>query len=64
MSIAYYGSNHHANVEGVIHSIHYHRLILDEAHSIKVLPLATWIDSTILTVYSNVLPVSPVLALP
>lgn len=25
----------YANNEGVIHSIHYHRLILDEAHSIK-----------------------------
>lgn len=25
----------HANYEGVIHSIDYHRLILDEAHSIK-----------------------------
>lgn len=30
--------NRHSNVgEGVIHSINYHRLILDEAHSIKVL---------------------------
>lgn len=28
---------HYADsLEGVIHSIHYHRLILDEAHSIKV----------------------------
>lgn len=28
------------NCEGVIHSIDYHRLILDEAHSIKVLLLS------------------------
>lgn len=30
--------------KGVIHSIHFHRLILDEAHNIKVYPItALWI---------------------
>lgn len=30
-------SNNDGLLLGVIHSIHYHRLVLDEAHSIKVL---------------------------
>lgn len=30
--------------KGVIHAIHFHRLILDEAHNIKVYPVASlWI---------------------